>query len=283
MFELAAFLKSHGSESQLLIRPTILGPTALAGGLCVAFVFMAQIAVSAENSMGASFFQVFVSLSIFVAFAHLIRLYGEWVEQAWLQLRSFSLADAKTACCSAGHVDTTGARVVCDREIILECLRTWFGSEEDFERCVRSQVSLALEHGLGRKSFRLSWFLAITSSLCWGFGDLAVAILRAEDYYFALVYFLDALVIPLAAGPFFYLSCLLLRQLRRRRHVINYLVSFLGGFFMVLGIVIPRILRQLLYNLLGDVLLASVLWSISFALPAIIALRIWTKLLGVRP
>ena len=277
MFELAAFLKSHGSESQLLIRPTILGPTALAGSLCVAFVFMAQIAVSSENSAGASGFQVAVSLSISVGFVHLLRLYGEWVEQAWLQLRSFSLKETKTQCCTAGHVDDTGAAVACDREILLECLRTWFGSEEEFERCVRSQVSLALEQGLGRKSFRLSWFLAITSSLSWGFGDLAVAVLRAEDYYFALVYIIDALVIPFAWGPFVYLSCMALRQLRRRRHVINYLVSFLGGLFMVLALLIPRVLRQILYDLLGDVLLASAIWSLTMALIAIFALRMWTR------
>ena len=260
MFELAAFLKSHGDESHLLIRPTVLGPTAICGSLCIGFVFMAHILVSTENFLRDSLVHIAVSLIICVGFVHLLRLYCEWVETAWLQLRSFSLVDAKTHCCSSNHVDETGASIVCDREIILECLRTWFGSEEEFELCVRSQVSLALEQGLGSKRFLLSWFLGICSCISWGFGDLAMAALRAKDYYYALVYFLDVVVIPLAYGPFLYLSCLALGQLRRRRNtLLNYLVSLFGGLFIVLALVVPRLLRQLMYGFLGDVLLASAL------------------------
>ena len=284
MFELAAFLKSHGGESHLLIRPTILGPTAICGSLCISFVFMAQIIVSSGNSMRDSLVQVAVSLIICVVFVHLLRLYCEWVETAWFQLRSFSLVDAKTHCCSCNHVDETGARVACDREIILECLRTWFGSEEEFELCVRSQVSLALEQGLGSKRFLLSWFLGISSCISWGFGDLAMATLRAKDYYVALVYSLDVVVIPLAYGPFLYLSCLALGQLRRRRNsLLNYLVSFFGGLFIVLGFIIPRILRSILYGFLDDALLSSAIWCCGMAFAAYLALRMWNRLLGQSP
>ena len=145
MFELAAFLKSHGDhgdKSHLLIRPTILGPTAICGSLCIGFVFMAQIVVSSENILRVIHsFNIAVSLIICVGFVHLLRLYCEWVETAWLQLRSFSLVDAKTHCCSSNHVDETGASIVCDREIILECLRTWFGSEAGV-RIMRQESSL---------------------------------------------------------------------------------------------------------------------------------------------
>ena len=281
MFELAAFLKSHGDESHLLIRPTILGPTAICGFLCIGFVFMAQILVSSDNSMRDSLVHIGVPLIICVGFVHLLRRYCEWVETAWLQLRSFSLVDAKTHCCSSNHVDETGAIVACDREIILECLRTWFGSEEEFELWVRSQVSLALEQGLGSKRFLLSWFLGISSCISWGFGDLVMATLRAKDYYFALVYSLDAFVIPFAYGPFLYLSCLVLGRLRRRRNtLLNYMVSLFGGLFIVLALVVPRLLRQLMYGFLGDVLLASALWGTSMAVIATVALWIWTRLLG---
>ena len=49
VFELAAFLKSHGDESPLLIRPTILGPTAIALFVCVGVSFVGQTLVLAEQ------------------------------------------------------------------------------------------------------------------------------------------------------------------------------------------------------------------------------------------
>ncbi|OLQ07976.1 hypothetical protein AK812_SmicGene8571 [Symbiodinium microadriaticum] len=44
---------------------------------------------------------------------------------------------AKSSCCSEGHIDPTGAPMICDRKIISRCITAWFGGTEQFESVVR--------------------------------------------------------------------------------------------------------------------------------------------------
>ena len=41
----------------------------------------------------------------------------------------------------------SGNIIICDRKIIMTCIRSWFGSEEHFEASVRSDVFAACVQG----------------------------------------------------------------------------------------------------------------------------------------
>ena len=276
VFELAAFLKSHGGESHLLIRPTVLGPTAIAVFAGMVLLFAGQILVSAEDAAQWLVQQISASFVVCVAFVHLLRVYLEWVEHCWVQLRSFSLAGTTTHCCSSDHKDESGDTIICDREILLECMRVWFGSDEEFEQCVRSQVSFALAKGLGRHAFPFKWFLGINSVLLWGYGDFALGALRAHDVYFFWVILTDVFAIPFAYGSLMYIICLYLAHtLRRRRTCMDFLVSMLGGFVMLTCVLMPHILRHMLVAALQDQLLACGLWAFTMAVAAFSAHKMW--------
>ena len=277
VFELAAFLKSHGGESDLLIRPTILGPTAIALFVCVSLSFVAQTLALDEQAAEHLFQQLSSFFIASVLLVQLLRVYLEWVENCLVQLRSFSLAETTTHCCSSDHKDESGDTTICDREILLECVRMWFGSDEEFERCVRSQVSLALERGLGRHAFPYPWCMGISSCVCWGYVDFAVSALRAQDIYYLLVFSLDALSVAFLYCSLAYVTLLYLcHKLRRRRPgVINYLVSILGGCVLAICLVVPRFLRPFLARALQDVLLGTVAWAATMSVAAVLILKTW--------
>ena len=159
MFEIAAFLKSHNSSRELVIRPTILGPTALGLSLFVFQLCLWFVAVMNGAGLQSLLIQAGCSWPFYVFITHMLRQYFAWVEEFTRQLGSFTVADAQTECCTANHVDARGSGIPCDREIILECLRAWFGSVEAFEHCVRGRVAAALTEGLGLYAFPTSWFL----------------------------------------------------------------------------------------------------------------------------
>ena len=277
VFELAAFLKSHDNESQLLIRPTILGPMAMAVFVYVALLFAGQLVVSFQDAVEYSLQQMSMFLFVCVAFMHLLRVYLEWVENCWLQLRSFSLAETTTYCCSSDHKDESGNSTACDREILLECVRMWFGSAEEFERCVRHQVSMALERGLGRHAFPYTWFLGIMSCVSWGFGDFALGALRAQDAFAFSAILIDVFAVPFVHGSLMLILCLCLgHKLRRRRATMNWFVSLFAGLVMVLCLLVPRILRVILVRALDNALLAGSLWAFVTAVAAVLAHRMWT-------
>ena len=277
VFELAAFLKSHGGESHLLIRPTILGPTAIAVFVSVSLSFVAQTMALDERAAERPLQQLSAFFIASVLLVHLLRVYLEWVENCLLQLRMFSLAETTTYCCSSGHKDESGDTILCDREILLECMRVWFGSDEEFEQCVRSQVSYALEKGLGTSAFPYSCCFGIFSCLCWGYGDFAISALRAQDTYYFLACSLDAFAIPWAYCSLAYLSLqYLCHKLRRRRPgVMNYLVSFLGGCVLTICLVVPRFLRPFLARAFQDVLLGTVAWAGIIPVAAVLVLQMW--------
>eukprot|EP00913_Durusdinium_trenchii_P008438 g7924.t1 len=138
---------------RLLIRPTFLGPTSVA--IFVGGIFMngGQFVVSYPDPMQAL---LIIGLLVFVVFAvagHWLRIYFSWVEE------NFSLEETQSFCCSVNHSDESGNIIICDRKIIMTCIRSWFGSEEHFEASVRSDVFAACVQGLGRQAFPFSWYL----------------------------------------------------------------------------------------------------------------------------
>ena len=141
--------------------------------------------------------------------------------------------------------------------------------------CQESSV-FGLGKSLGRHAFPFTWFVGISSCVCWGYGDFALAALRAQDVYSFWVILTDVFAIPLAYGSLMYVACLYLGYTLRRRTTMNFLVSIFGGLVMVVCLLVPRILRQIMVAALQNQLLACGLWAFALAVAAVSAHRLWT-------
>ena len=91
------------------------------------------------------------------------------------QLLGISFDATRSACCDQNHVGPTGAPLLCDRRVVKECVKIWFGSQEAFEDAVRSEVLDMLMVVLNEKVFTYTWILSATMPLFWTFLDLSVS------------------------------------------------------------------------------------------------------------
>ena len=106
MFELAAFLKAHEDVADgLIIRPTFLGPAAV--GL---FVFDTLLAIciilaSYEEIELNILVLALVFYFIFASGGHWLRGYFRQIDECLDKLKSFSLKEATSQCCTMNHRD----------------------------------------------------------------------------------------------------------------------------------------------------------------------------------
>ena len=56
--------------------------------------------------------------------------------------------DCLCYCCAVGHRQADGRRMACDRRVINSCITLWFGSVENFDSAVRSEVLACLTEQL---------------------------------------------------------------------------------------------------------------------------------------
>ena len=89
-------------------------------------------------------------------------------------MTSFSVDRSRSFCCDAGHIEA-GKKLLCDRRIVKKCVSIWFGSEEAFEDCIRSEVVEKVVTRLQHQVFTRAWSLSVTVPLLWGFCDLSAS------------------------------------------------------------------------------------------------------------
>lgn len=249
LFELSAFLKSRGSsEAKLLIRPTFLGPCSmiLFSGIC--FVMLPVTTISFNPSwwpfgsllpaLGALLF-LFIGGYVMVG---ALRAYFRSLETLQERLQNISFDDCRCACCDLGH-RLEGVDLLCDREIVKECVSIWFGSPEAFEDCIRSELLAAVTWRLKQDVFTRHWSLSVTIPVFWGFLDLAASFAIIHEYEEALSFIIEGLVLWLLCGPILldFMTWLAFRYCRRassiRREICTNLSLLLvasGGFLVIL-------------------------------------------------
>lgn len=208
VFEMAAFMKAHGEDAKLVIRPTFLGPCSvafhagLAGIMAVnlgTFYFATDLDASAMSMLRLALILLAITGFMFVAVSS-FRKYHMSVKEMVEQLIDFSVHDAVACCCTQGHLDSSGNPIpLCDKEIILECILSWFGSVEVFNQRVRKQIQRALVPQLGHLSFSYSWMAACSIPVFWTY--MARVIYFAFDgawsdclqaFFFTLAWWLGA-------------------------------------------------------------------------------------------
>eukprot|EP00913_Durusdinium_trenchii_P033432 g31300.t1 len=254
LFELAAFLKSqkdrsrsrHGRGQCLEIRPSILGPSLLFVFLTVS-VASAALAITPVSSSSTLSLWIPITSALLTASAvgamamSALRSYFRSVEALEEKLKLVALDGTHCTCCEKHRppwpTDAIGIGRVGAGQLVKECLKIWFGSEEDFENYVRSEVWQAMSSESWKILLRrLVWLAHIyfvnlwaglfaedvprfCTPLLWAFMDLAAS-------YFTRPYplkwiawgnLVDGLVILLILCPFAFHSFLFLARRFRQR------------------------------------------------------------------
>lgn len=251
VFELAAFLKSQQSSSEkvLLIRPTFLGPCSMVLFFGSFFMMLPVTTMSFNQSwgpfglivraLGALLF-VFIA-GTFISLA--LRAYFRSVERLLEELRNISVENCRCACCDLDHT-MDGANLLCDREIVKECVSIWFGSLEAFEESIRSELSDAMATGLKDRVFTRGWSLSVTTPILWAYFDVAVSWAAAGDVLWFFLILLDGWVLWFLCGPIYadYLTFIMCRYCRRARSTCGEILKNTGivllgsgGFLVIAG------------------------------------------------
>ena len=107
--------------------------------------------------------------------------YFESVETMQSQFQSFGIEQTQCYCCSVSHKGKEGRTIMCDKEVMQKCIQHWFGSIEEFEKCVQTTVKDALSHHLGTMFLPYPMLLVSSLPLTWAQMDFAAARFRAQD------------------------------------------------------------------------------------------------------
>ncbi|CAJ1409755.1 unnamed protein product, partial [Effrenium voratum] len=183
VFELAAFLKSTKTHPRpLMICPTLAGPCAFVGFWIVAGVFV-PIAVSPLRHAPLTARVPVMVGAVLVAgcgAAHVFRGLCRSVEVMQKQLLSLKVAETKCTCCTVHHL-LGGQRLLCDRQVICECMTRWFGSVVDFEQCIRTEVADVVSEKLDRAAFGDTLGIGMAAPAFWAILDiLSTPVLAGE-------------------------------------------------------------------------------------------------------
>lgn len=128
-------------KQQLVIIPTFVGPLRI-GAFSVAAATMIPVTIwpisrEIDSVAGIALLVLLAGVAVGYVLTSTLRSYFRDLDTMKRQLVSISFDTAMCACRTNGHVDGSGRPLVCDRLLVKQCVRTWFGLEE-FEEIVRS-------------------------------------------------------------------------------------------------------------------------------------------------
>ena len=216
MLELAAFCSSHEQpEAKIRIRPTAMAPCVLA----VAVSSWAQVLLYLLTLFeGAFYVQMaarWAALYVVVAFS---RAQYRTMEAMFEKLSSFTVEGAACACCDRGHEMRDGRPVdLCDRDVVLECIRSWYGSVQSFEGIVKLRMRNMLYHQLGTSLFPYAWLVVSSAPLFWGWLDIIASRARGGFWREVAITLVGALGWSLFMFPVVFQTSLIVARYCRHR------------------------------------------------------------------
>ena len=92
-----------------------------------------------------------------------------------------------------------GRPMMCDRDVVKQCVTIWFGSTEAFEELIRSDVS-EIARELRQNVFTRGWVLQVCALVLWGLMDLAASTWK-EHQGMAYEFIVIGLVVWLLGAP----------------------------------------------------------------------------------
>ena len=167
-------------KETLIIRPTLLGP------ICILlFFFFALLSLplilAPHGDVRAMAICTSAVCSIAVGYlaVRATRGYFRSLQTMEQQLQSLSFDRAECHCCKQNHRYPSGRPMLCDKEVVKDCVNLWFGSQEAFEDFVRSKVSdimiRKLNHVWGYRTA-----LGVAAPVMWIFIDFTARYLVLE-------------------------------------------------------------------------------------------------------
>ncbi|CAE7533111.1 unnamed protein product, partial [Symbiodinium sp. CCMP2456] len=242
VFELAAFIRSRpeGSKPHVVLRPTILGFAILAFGFSAVLGTFCYYSLFHVFPGTPVYFIMLLALLpfgvVFFLIASLARAYCRSVTTMCRQIGEFRIATAESYCCSTDHKSATGEPMICDRQVIQQCINIWFGSVEAFERRVQNEVCDLLSHQLAYHMISY-WRLSEATPICfWMLLDQS-----AERLYsglqeghsgsdFGVQHLIRGIIYWLAVVPFIFrvlLRVTWMLQAQPPCHLLDWFLSFL--------------------------------------------------------
>ena len=243
LFELAAFLKCkkvEGSQEVLTIRPTFVGPCSVGVFLAASAAMTALTTLPMPEERGFSQLVPVIGLLAFGAVTGLgafmaFRGYFHSLTVLDTKLKSISFEEVRSSCCERNHESAAGTPMLCDREVVKQCVAIWFGSTAAFEELVRSDFSEIVAAELSRNVFTRGWVLQVFAPLVWGFMDLAASLLREGTWDQAFEFMVIGLVFWVLGAPMVVELVIILAR-RYCREVKCPICGPFADFFLKLGL-----------------------------------------------
>ncbi|CAE7234440.1 unnamed protein product [Symbiodinium microadriaticum] len=240
VFELAAFIRSRpeGSKPHVVLRPTILGFAILAFGCSAVLGTFCYYSLFHVLPGIPVYFIILLALLpgavVFFLIANLARAFCRSVTTMCRQLGEFRIATAESYCCATDHKSASGEPMICDREVIQQCIKIWFGSVEAFERRVQNEVCDLLSHQLAHHMISYWRLSEATPIIFWILLDQS-----AERLYsglqdggsgFGEYHFIRGIIYWLAVVPFLFrvlLRVTWMLQAQTPCRLLDWILSFL--------------------------------------------------------
>eukprot|EP00438_Fugacium_kawagutii_P017553 Skav228541 [mRNA] locus=scaffold1887:346595:348247:+ [translate_table: standard] len=183
LFELAAFLKCKKADTEkklLIVRPTFVGPCSIAVFLtvCAAMLGVTTLPMPLEKGLVVLIpllgLLVFGTLGGFFA-VMAFRAYFRSVQLLEKKLLSRSFDTVRSSCCDMDHVGADGRPIICDREVVEQCVTMWFGSIQAFEESIRSELLEVVTTELRQGVFTKGWALQVSTPILWALMDIVAS------------------------------------------------------------------------------------------------------------
>jgi len=272
VFELAAFLKSHETESppRLVIRPQLMASATLGRVFGSASNYFLQILIPDFDGI------LLVALTVYWScwLCSVYTFYWQEVMKADALFSTFSMAKLEATCCSINHRASDGSILPCDRKVLISCIRKWFGSEANFEHVVKSSVRNHFIAKLTGIPFGFAWIVGSAIPTLWGQVDFAAARFNGDDIWMGFAQLVQIIPWMCLVNPIGHIlvsstsRCLLPRVSPGVSFAATFLVSLATNvvFFLILGAC---------YQMFSNPLLAVTLWSaaLSTILAGVVAVR----------
>lgn len=114
----------------------------------------------------------YIPFSVFTTWIY--QQYWEGFFKTEEQIRNFRWEHAKCTCCERNHMTQEGPQP-CDKEVLEKCICNWFGSIEDFEQEVQTQVLQMYQRQVGRSPMGFGWLVGVFTCIWWGELDIAAS------------------------------------------------------------------------------------------------------------
>ena len=270
LFELAAFLHSRrepeDAHSCLLIKPILLAPVTFAMILLPSMIIGLEICLPAGGLL--QMVRIVALLAYTLIFNYLLLQYWRSVMAAEVSFQKFCWADTSCQCCSVNHFGENGEPIMCDREILTQCISKWFGSIDAFEARVRTEVRNRFIAHVSTFPCGYAWMLAINMLVIWGQTDFAVARARGRDFNWAAAQLVIGVAAVFWISPTSYLIAgWLARWQSRQASCMRLMVGYLG---LVVNTLSPHAFLYALTTLLKKPLLAAFLYAGSSLLTSLL-------------